>query len=265
MLTRLPVAVLFPLLLVALCILFFAGELVRPSSSRAAVAQQVDTVPPTLRVVDIFVKTTNPQGANIDYRSEIQVTDETDTTPSLSCDPTWGSRFPLGKTVVTCVATDDAGNRTEASFRVLVARNDETDVAIRQIFLDPSVPEAGRLTTFIFDVANSDLATARTVQLTINLPPEVFFIKAPENCNTSALPTITCTLSNIDARQSRSVPIQVDLYPDAIGTMVISSSIALGDNQTDLDSANNSLSRSTPIAPPFDYGNTIQFLPMVFK
>ena len=47
--------------------------------------------------------------------------DNCDETPTVVCVPAPGSFFPLGTTIVTCTATDDAGNRGYCTFNVTVS------------------------------------------------------------------------------------------------------------------------------------------------
>src|SRR5439155_17648237 len=48
------------------------------------------------------------------------VTDNCDPNPQVVCNPPSGSVFPAGNTVVTCVATDAAGNSSSCQFNVYV-------------------------------------------------------------------------------------------------------------------------------------------------
>lgn len=48
--------------------------------------------------------------------------DDADREVPVSCTPRSGSRFPVGRTVVTCSATDSSGNTTTARFRITVKR-----------------------------------------------------------------------------------------------------------------------------------------------
>ena len=48
--------------------------------------------------------------------------DDVDGAVPVSCKPTSGSRFKLGRTVVRCSATDTSGNTAAASFTVTVKR-----------------------------------------------------------------------------------------------------------------------------------------------
>ncbi len=80
-----------------------------------------DTVAPVLRVPrKVKAKATSPNGANVSYT--VTATDDTDTSPTIRCVPPSGSSFRIGRTTVTCTATDDAGNVATASFVVKVKR-----------------------------------------------------------------------------------------------------------------------------------------------
>jgi len=57
-------------------------------------------------------------GAVVDY--VVSVADDNDPTPALVCSPPSGSFFPMGRKVVTCTATDAAGNVSVCAFSVLV-------------------------------------------------------------------------------------------------------------------------------------------------
>jgi uncharacterized protein YjbI with pentapeptide repeats len=79
-----------------------------------------DTDPPIITVPDdITVDATGPGGAIVDYA--VTVTDNADADPLLECLPESGSFFDIGTTLVTCNATDAAGNQADsANFNVTV-------------------------------------------------------------------------------------------------------------------------------------------------
>jgi hypothetical protein len=250
----------------AVMIALVVGTMLLPATrGQAAEPSQADTTPPSIAVSDIFVTTTSEEGAVVNYRSQISLSDNSDPTPALSCAPTWGSFFVLGKTMVSCTATDAANNSAQASFRVLVARGDDADVALRQIFISPSVPQAGNIATLTFDVNNSQLSAARSLRLAIDLPPEATLLSAPSGCDTSALPQVSCLVGNLAPRESRSFNLMVEINREAIGTMIVNAGVSLGDNQRDIDPDNNSLSLSSPISPAADLTGLIVYVPMVFK
>jgi hypothetical protein len=65
------------------------------------------------------VEATSADGATVNYRSP-DVSDNVDGTDPVICLPPSGSTFPVGKTVVTCVATDVAGNSSRRTFTAVV-------------------------------------------------------------------------------------------------------------------------------------------------
>ena len=87
-----------------------------------------DTTPPGLQVpADIVRHATSPSGAVATY--ETSASDPVDLSVDIVCDPSSGSTFPLGQTVVTCTATDDSGNSTIDTFTVTVGNSAPSCVA----------------------------------------------------------------------------------------------------------------------------------------
>lgn len=79
----------------------------------------LDTVAPSLSLPgDINVNAASPSGAVVTYA--VTATDNVTASPGVSCSPRSGSTFPVGTSVVHCVATDAAGNNSSGSFRVTV-------------------------------------------------------------------------------------------------------------------------------------------------
>ena len=78
-----------------------------------------DTTPPVLTTPgNINVDATSPAGAPVTYLAT--ATDDTDPSPTVTCDPPSGHIFPIGTTTVACTATDSSGNSASASFSVHV-------------------------------------------------------------------------------------------------------------------------------------------------
>jgi HYR domain len=67
-----------------------------------------DITPPVVTVNDRTVEATSPAGAVINYIAT--AVDNVDGPLTPTCTPPSGSLFPLGSTLVTCTATDAAGN-----------------------------------------------------------------------------------------------------------------------------------------------------------
>jgi hypothetical protein len=81
----------------------------------------VDTEAPTLvgTPSSFTITTTNPAGTKVTYTPPT-ATDLVDPAPSVVCSPASGSTFPVGKTTVTCTATDATGNHASRYFQVTV-------------------------------------------------------------------------------------------------------------------------------------------------
>jgi hypothetical protein len=84
---------------------------------------EVDTTPPTINVpADIAVAATSSSGATVNFNPAPSAQDPAPASgvQYFSCDHSSGSLFPVGKTIVTCTATDAAGNSGSAQFKVSV-------------------------------------------------------------------------------------------------------------------------------------------------
>ena len=79
-----------------------------------------DVTPPTLSgAVSKTVRA--PRGAKrVRVTYKVTARDEVDGVVPVSCQPRSGSRFKIGRTVVSCSATDTSGNTRTAKFRVTV-------------------------------------------------------------------------------------------------------------------------------------------------
>ncbi len=79
-----------------------------------------DLTPPTISPVsDLTTEAEDSTGTNVYYETPY-ASDTIDPSPTLSCDPPYGARFPIGESTVTCTATDYSGNMSQASFTVTV-------------------------------------------------------------------------------------------------------------------------------------------------
>ena len=78
----------------------------------------VDTTPPVVTGTDTTVEATGPSGAVATFTSS--ATDIVDGAVATTCVPPSGSTFPLGSTLVSCSATDAAGNTGTGTLTVTV-------------------------------------------------------------------------------------------------------------------------------------------------
>jgi hypothetical protein len=95
----------------------------------------VDTVAPVLSLPpdvdeqsgELRFEATGPDGAVVAF--SVTASDVVDASPAVTCTPASGSLFPLGRTMVTCTATDIAGNQATRSFHVVATRPPLVEVA----------------------------------------------------------------------------------------------------------------------------------------
>jgi hypothetical protein len=120
----------------------------------------VDSTPPTLSVPgSISAEATGPAGAAVAF--SVTATDLVDPSPTVNCDHSSGSTFPLGSTTVTCTAKDASNNvSAPQSFDVTVA--DHTAPAFTTIPSGTITVEAANSSgaSYSFTVAASDAVTA---------------------------------------------------------------------------------------------------------
>jgi len=84
------------------------------------VTVKADNTPPSIQCpTNRIVWTCSTNGAVVTFLAPV-VSDDTDANPSVVCVPPSGSLFPVGRTVVTCTATDDCTNRNTCTFTVTV-------------------------------------------------------------------------------------------------------------------------------------------------
>ncbi|MFU8850484.1 VWA domain-containing protein [Micromonospora sp. SL1-18] len=74
---------------------------------------------PLVRVDDVQVAPTGPDGARVTYRAS--AVDAAGRPLPVRCEPPSGSLFPIGQTVVTCTATDSAGRTGSDTALIVVA------------------------------------------------------------------------------------------------------------------------------------------------
>ena len=80
-----------------------------------------DTVAPVLSVSPVTAEATSAAGAVVTL--PVTATDSVDATPTISCTPASGSTFPIGVTLVSCVAVDDSGNASAAATFTVTVRD----------------------------------------------------------------------------------------------------------------------------------------------
>jgi hypothetical protein len=89
------------------------------TSSETFTVSVGDTIPPVLKLpTTVTAFATSKLGARVNYT--VTATDNVDPNPKVKCNPPSGAQFPIGKSTVTCTATDSSGNKSQGTFIVKV-------------------------------------------------------------------------------------------------------------------------------------------------
>lgn len=81
----------------------------------------IDNTPPQLALPpDQVFNTSNPQGAVVNYVGSATATDSVTAAPTITYSVPQNSRLPIGTTLVTVTATDEAGNQMIGTFNIIV-------------------------------------------------------------------------------------------------------------------------------------------------
>ncbi|MEV1067061.1 HYR domain-containing protein [Streptomyces sp. NPDC050263] len=158
-----------------------------------AVFTVVDTAAPAVRVDDRFVRTINRAGEPVQYIATAQ--DIVDGVLTATCTPISGSNFPLGRTTITCTATDKAGNtgRDTAVVTVIlippVPAPPSADLAVTAV-VGPQPAFTGGAVTATFTLSNAGPDNATNVVLTAGIPQPATVVRVQDRCTTAS----PCTL-----------------------------------------------------------------------
>ncbi|MFG1951411.1 VWA domain-containing protein [Micromonospora sp. NPDC048830] len=88
-------------------------------ATQELVVRVADPALPFVQVDDVEVAPTGPAGTRVTYQAT--AVDRTGRPLPVRCEPPSGSLFPIGQTVVTCTATDDAGRTGSDTALIVVA------------------------------------------------------------------------------------------------------------------------------------------------
>jgi hypothetical protein len=123
-----------------------------------------DTTAPTVTVpADFTVEATGSNGAAATFSASAD--DLVDGSVATSCSPASGSTFALGTTLVTCTATDAAGNIGSDSFNVTVEDTTEPTVTVPGDITKEATSAAGASASFVStaeDIVDGTVATTCT-------------------------------------------------------------------------------------------------------
>jgi len=107
-----------------------------------------DTTPPVVSVPDdITEEATGPDGAAITF-DPASATDIVDGAITPGCDATSGAIFTIGETIVTCSATDTAGNIGYTSFTIIIQDTTAPTVIVPDNITEEATDSDGAIVTF---------------------------------------------------------------------------------------------------------------------
>ena len=99
-----------------------------------------DNTPPIITVPgELTEEATSAAGATVNFT--VTANDDQDPSPSITCNPSSGSVFPLTTTTVDCTATDASGNFSSDSFSVTVEDTTPPDLSIPDVVLEAESSE----------------------------------------------------------------------------------------------------------------------------
>jgi hypothetical protein len=81
---------------------------------------EFDSTPPTLSGATSKTVRAPKSAKRVRVTYKVTASDNADAQVPVTCNPRSGSRFPIGRTVVRCSATDSSANTANASFRITV-------------------------------------------------------------------------------------------------------------------------------------------------
>lgn len=137
----------------------------------------------------IIVGAASDSGAIVTYSTPTAI-DDAGNVIAVSCLPASGSTFPLGTTLVTCSATDSAGNQSSTTFNVIAI--EDTTLPLNNQITGGDGTLSGTVSTTTESSATSDGITA-----TLNIPAETTITGSSDWDGTLTLPTATSTTISI--------------------------------------------------------------------
>jgi hypothetical protein len=117
-----------------------------------------DTTPPEITVPsDLTAEATGPDGAVVNFSTEIGATDLIDGALMPVASPASGSIFPLGVSTVAVTATDTGGNTATRAFTVTVADTTPPVISVPSDITIQATGAAGAVVDFNSSISVSDL------------------------------------------------------------------------------------------------------------
>lgn len=132
------------------------------ATSEVAVVTVVDTTPPSVTCpADITLKSASTNGTNATFAASAS---DSCGSANVVCVPASGSIFPVGTTVVTCTATDDALNTNACTFTVTVYLAQTMSVSV-----NAPVPDGSSLGLASVLNVSTPMGVLSDVNVTLNI------------------------------------------------------------------------------------------------
>lgn len=133
---------------------------------------------------DFTVEATGPDGAVVTF-TDPTATDVVDGAVGVRCTPASGSTLPLGPAVITCTATDAAGNSSSSGFTVVVADTTKPTLLVPGDITEEATGPTGAAVTFVVTASDA-------------VDPDVPVTCVPPSGSTFALGTVEVGCSGTD-------------------------------------------------------------------
>jgi uncharacterized repeat protein (TIGR01451 family) len=117
---------------------------------------------------------------------------------------------------------------------------------------DPVV--AGEQLTYTLEARNAGPDIALDVVITDTLPSAVDYVSDDGGCDTTALPTLTCSLGNLVNGASRTIHVTVKVKPDAVfnGTTILTNTADISGVGNESDAIDNHVTEQTQVVAVAD-------------
>src|SRR2546426_308576 len=216
----------------------------------------VDTTPPIVTVPpSISVEATGPTGAVVTFSSS--ASDIVDGFVTVSCSPTSGSIFPLGTKVVTCTATDLAGNTGAATFEVSVVDTTPPALSLPTDITQEATGPSGAVVSFT--VSANDLVDGTVPVHCIPLSGSTFSIGTTSvSCSTTdAAGNVASGSFDVIVRDTTppALTLPADMIAEATGPS--GASVFFAPSATDLVDGSVAVSCSPASEWTFPLGTTV--------
>ncbi|MEM7391355.1 MAG: HYR domain-containing protein, partial [Verrucomicrobiota bacterium] len=175
---------------------------------------------------DITVSDAGPTGSVVNFT--VTALDACDNNPIVECTPPSGSLFPLGTTLVDCVAFDACWNITNCSFRIIVTPG-EVDLAVTKTG-HPDPVNSGRILTYTINIANQGVRAATNLVVTDTLPPYVNFLGSAPGAPvcTESNHVVTCTFPGLSPGASTTLLLNVEVnLPTGVVSTILTNVVTL--------------------------------------